>query len=117
VVAFPSYQIAEPLPLSNNSQALANVVAAIDICMKRCAPLDLVPSTRPGAGKARSLFLFLPLTRVIGGKRVPVEKAGFTGIALFRENDLDAHGFGFVGEQLDEAGVRQLDKRLVVLLA
>ena len=95
----------------------ADVVAAIDIRVKRRSPLDCVPPTGPGAGKARSLFLLLPLLRVIGGQRVPVEKAGFTGIGFFREDDPDTHGFGFVGQQLDEPGVRQLDKRLVVLLA
>ena len=31
VIAFPSYQIAEPLPLSNNSQALPNQVWGVDI--------------------------------------------------------------------------------------
>ena len=29
MVAFPSYQMAEPLPLSNNSQALRNVSVRI----------------------------------------------------------------------------------------
>ena len=64
--------------------------------MKRRSPLDFVPPTGPGAGKARFLFLFLPLVRIIGGKRVPVEKAGFAGIGFFREDDRDAHGFGDV---------------------
>ena len=51
-----------------------------------------------------------------GGKRVAVEKAGFAGIGFFGEADRDAHGFGFVGQQLDEACVRKLYKLLVVLL-
>ena len=72
----------------------------MDIRVQRRAPLDLIPSPRPGAGKARSLFLFLPLTRVIGGQRVPVEKAGFAGIGFLGEGDSDARGFSFVGEQL-----------------
>ena len=35
MVAFPSYQIAEPLPLSNNSQALSAAASRIDISRKR----------------------------------------------------------------------------------
>src|SRR5215472_16116649 len=71
----------------------ADVVAAIDIRVQRRAPLDSVPPTRPDAGKARFLFLLLPLLRVIGGERVPVEKAGFAGISFFREEDPDAYSF------------------------
>ena len=51
-----------------------------------------------------------------GGQRVPVEKAGLAGIGFFREDDSDAHGFTFVGQHLNEPGVRQLNKRLVALL-
>lgn len=46
-----------------------------------------------------------------------VKEAAFGRVALFLVDDLDTLQPGFVGDHLDKAGVRKLDKVLVVPVA
>jgi hypothetical protein len=58
--------------------------------------------------------VFFLIIRLVGGDRVKIKKAGFTGVALFLHLDLDANKRRFVGEHVNEPCMRYLDKVLVV---
>jgi hypothetical protein len=49
-------------------------------------------------------------------QRLMVEETALAGVALLRHDDLDADQLGLVRQHLDEAGVRQEDKGLVIPL-
>src|SRR2546426_12301954 len=83
------------------------------IRMKRVASFDPIPASVPPAAKAG----FLCPRRIIDRDGIAIQKARFTGIALFGENDTDAQQLRFVGEQVNELGMRDLHKLLVVLSA
>lgn len=49
--------------------------------------------------------------------RLVIQKAALAGIGLFGDDDPNAYQFGFIGQHLNEAGMRNLHKLLIVPLA
>lgn len=83
-------------------------------------PVDIGIDGPPARGLAETA-LALPAERrlilsfrIIGRQGVEIEKAGFTGIALFGHDHLHTHRFGLVSQQLDEAGMRDLHEVLAI---
>src|SRR6266566_7701342 len=91
----------------------ANVVAAIHIGVDDSLPAGRIPAPVPPATET----WFRCPGRIIHRDIIAVKKTGFAGIALLGENHTDAHQLCFVGEQLDETGMRDLHKVLVIALA
>src|SRR5579883_2815805 len=53
------------------------------------------------------------LAFLVGQQGITIQENGFAGIGFFREHHPDALLLSFVGEQVNQSGMRQLDKVLV----
>src|SRR5437016_3544926 len=60
---------------------------------------------------------FLRPVRIVDRNLIPIKETGTARIALFRENHLNTHQFCLVGQHLDEPGMGDLHKVLVIPLA
>jgi len=72
-----------------------------------------IPAPLTPAAETRFLFAY----RVIDRERIPVEEAGTTRVALFGEDHTNTYKRRLVGEQVNQLGMRDLHKLLIVLLA
>jgi hypothetical protein len=73
--------------------------------------IQALPLADPLAAKD---MLFL-IAGSVGRDRVQVQKAGFTGIALFGDFDLDTDQGCFVGEHVNKTSVRNAHEVLIVV--
>ena len=91
----------------------ANVVGAVHIGVDDTLAAGKVPATFASPAEMR----FLSPLRIVDWQRIAVQETGEAGVAFFGENDCDADQGRLVLEHLDEAGVGELHKRLIVALA
>ena len=85
--------------------------------MDGVSPFDAVPTFVARPREAGVVLLRGSQLRVVGRKRIAIQEAGFAGIGFLSEEHRDASPLRFVGEQLDECGMRDLHELLIVLLA
>src|SRR5258707_1663510 len=90
-----------------------NVIGAIHIRMNRASSFDPIPaSITPPAEHVPCLIV-----GTVDGHGIVVEETRFTGIALFSAHHTDTDHLCFVGQQVNEASIRNMSKLLSVLLA
>ena len=85
--------------------------------MDRSAAFDAIPAAMATTRETRFVLLLGSLRWIIGGQWVEVQEAGFARVALFGDNHRDTDKLGLVCEQLDESGMGDVHKFLIVLAA
>jgi hypothetical protein len=94
-----------------------DVVGAIHVRVDGCSPFDAVPTFVARPREAGVVLLLGSQVRVVGRKRIAIQEAGTARIGFLSDEHRDARPLRFVGEQLDEFGMRDLHELLIVLLA
>ncbi len=74
----------------------SDIVGAVDIGVDGRASFNAVPAAISAPSEAGLALLFGSLLRVVGGQHIPIEKAGFAGVALFGDHHSDANGLRLV---------------------
>src|SRR2546425_8090873 len=92
-----------------------DVIGAVDISTDLASIFGAVQAiSSPYPLSTKDVLFFI--VGLVGRDRIEIKKAGFAGIALFRDFHLDADKRGFVRNHLDEARMRNAHKVLVVFL-
>src|SRR5439155_11277898 len=109
--------------LSSNSLSLRegirstfaqDVICAIDIRTDDTSIFRAIQSISPSNPLSTKDVLLLVIWLIVGD-RIKVKKARFTGIGLFRDLYLDSNQCCFVGDHINEPGMRNAHKVLVRL--
>jgi len=80
-------------------------------------PIHIRVQTAPSARLEEAALETLPSVDLLLGHWLQIQEAAPGGVALLCHHDPHANQGGLVGQQLDEAGMRNEDERLVVSLA
>src|SRR5215469_14201277 len=104
-----NYAPSTPLPKGIRSTFAHNVVGAVGIRVDVPAIRRSVqPALHPLAAKRRDMLV------AKDRQRVCIEETGLAGVTLLSDLHLDAHQVGLVGEHVDETGMRDAHKGLIV---